>query len=161
MFFYVCTTSTASTEIKTHTPLSSLQPRLNLCLSARKWRHQFDTALLSIILCICSLPSLSLKWFVSAGRETHILTHTHKSYRHNGGVNTHCCVVLMVVFCWRGDWIRRGADCSVHWLMLPAVAQCVVALWDLLLNANETKHTGTVRAQTTVHILTGAGCHFI
>lgn len=134
---------------------------LNLCLRER-WQHRFNTAFLSIMLSICFLFPLRLSegGFVSGRRRLPgELAHTHKSYRHNGGVNTHSSVVLMAAFCWRGDWIRPGADCSAHWLMLPAALQCVTALRVLLLNANETPSAGTIWTWTTQLKLNEIRCY--
>lgn len=50
---------------------------VSLLWAVRKWWHQFDAALLSIILCSFFSLSLSLKCFVSTGRETHTLSETH------------------------------------------------------------------------------------
>ncbi len=133
----------------------SLVPRLNLCpfcALPEKW-HQFYTAFLSIMLSICLHVPLCLSegvcfGLVAAGRGTY----SHTSHRHNGGVNTHSSVVLMAAFCRRGDWIRLGADCSPHWLMLPAALQCVAALGALLLNANGTTCMGWIRTWKTHHI---------
>lgn len=93
---------------------------LTILGTSRKWQPQFYSQLCSLY--ASSSHSVSLKGVVSGVGED---WHTDKSNRHNSGVNTHSSVVLMAAFCWRGDWIRLGADCSAHWLMLPAALQCV------------------------------------
>lgn len=128
--------------------------------SHRKWQQQkqrllsgFMSVLLSLV-CTATTPLSILYLFpllilslqrglfqVGGGWQRDC--HTHKSYRHNSGVNTHSSVVLMAAFCCRGDWIRPGADCLAYWLMLPAVLECIVALTDPLQNASGISWMGT------------------
>lgn len=89
----------------------------------------------------------SIKGFVSgcrcdgswvAGVGTGMQTNQTDTTAHkHANTHLHTSVVLMAAFCWRGDWIRLGADCSPHWLMLPPALQCVTAL--PLLNTDETR----------------------
>lgn len=107
-FFFV-STSTPSTE-NDNTDLTVISPT-----SGKVATLILHSAPLSMMLFICCLFPLC---FGGGGKDS------HKSRRRNSGVNTHS-------FCWRGDWIRPAADCSAHWLMLPAALQCVVALESL------------------------------